>query len=142
MNPVRSKEDRYKWNVDVAYGMADEYGYEVIKHTDTHLSLIHPSKGRFEFWPTTGKGGWFKGKRMYGKAFKIDDIEAFIIKYLNPNQSKQHESDKSRADRYEKVIRHILDLPNPLCHKTHIRWVREAKRLCHDSITPKTGSDE
>lgn len=109
MNPVRSKADILKWNTDVVFGMAEEYGYEVKKHTDTHFSLIHPSKGRLDYWPTTSKGRWFHGTRMYGKAFKIDDIEAYIMRMFNPNATKHIESDKSRADRYEKALRQIAN---------------------------------
>ncbi len=93
MNPVRSKADILKWNTDVVFGMAEEYGYEVRKHTDTHFSLIHPTKGRFDYFPSTGRGGWFNqskthgGKlKQYGKTFQIKDIEVYVIQHFKPEQ--------------------------------------------------------
>lgn len=93
MNPTRSKADIIKWNTDVVFGMAEEYGYTVKKHTDVHFSLFHPTKGRFDYFPSTGRGGWFNqskthgGKlKQYGKTIKIDDIEAYLMEHFNPNK--------------------------------------------------------
>lgn len=130
MNPTRSKADITRWNRDVVLGMAFEYGYEVKQHCDTHMSLIHPTKGRMDFWPTAGKCGWFHGNKMYGKAFKVEDIEAYIMRMFNPNATKHIESDKSRADRYEKALMQISN------------GCATPQRIANIALTPKTESDE
>lgn len=86
MTQERSKADVLKWNTDVVFGMADEYNYEAKQYTTTHLSLIHPIKGRLDYWPTTGRAAWISGIKNRNP-FKIDDIEAYIMEHFNPNKA-------------------------------------------------------
>lgn len=87
MNPPRSKADILKWNTDVIFGMAEEYGYSVKKNTDFHFSLFHPTRGRMDYFPSTGKAGWFHKNKTYGKSFHIKDIEAYLMEHFNPDKT-------------------------------------------------------
>lgn len=76
----KRKADRLKWNTDVLYFAKEDYGFKLVKHTDFHYSLYHPTKGRMDMWPSTGKIAWFQKNKTLGKPVVIDDIEAYLIK--------------------------------------------------------------
>lgn len=81
------KAKRLKWNTDVVMGLSVEYNFKVLKHEEWHLSLIHPKKGRMDFWPTVNKILWWgKKKHATGKATVIKDIEAYLMKHFKPAQ--------------------------------------------------------
>lgn len=84
-----AKAKRLKWNTDVVFGLCEEYGYKVIQHEVWHLSLIHPVKGRMDFWPTVNKILWWgKKKRPTGKATVIKDIEKYLMNHFKPQNDK------------------------------------------------------
>jgi len=78
------KEKRRKWNTDVIDGLSVEYGFKVVKHTEHHFSLYHPTKGRMDYWPSTGKHGWFNKNKVYGKITVVPDIEDYLMKHFKP----------------------------------------------------------
>lgn len=78
------KAKNLKWNTDVVLGYAVEYEFEVKQHSDYHMSLFHPERGRFDYWPSTSKGGWFQNNKMLGKPSRIPDIEAYLMKHFKP----------------------------------------------------------
>lgn len=79
------KAKNLKWNTDVVLGYAVEYDFEVKQHTEYHFSLTHPTLGRFDYWPSTSKGMWFHNiNQKYGRAFHIEDIEAYLMKHFQP----------------------------------------------------------
>jgi predicted NUDIX family NTP pyrophosphohydrolase len=80
----KEKEKRRKWNTDVVDGLSAEYGFNVVKHTEHHFSLYHPTRGRMDYWPSTGKHGWFNKNKVYGKIIVIQDIEAYLIANFKP----------------------------------------------------------
>lgn len=81
----KRKADRLKWNTDVILWAKEEYGFELTQHTEFHFSLFHPTKGRLDIWPSTGKTMWIiKGKTTFAKV--IDDIEAYLVENFNPKE--------------------------------------------------------
>lgn len=68
--------------MEVIFGTAGLYDFEVKKHTEYHYSLFHQSKGRFDYWPSTSKGMWIKNGKQ-GQSFKISNIEEFIEENFN-----------------------------------------------------------
>lgn len=86
---IRLKEQikrlhQLNWNTDVVDGLSVEYGFEVTKHSEVHFSLFHHTRGRMDYWPSTGKAIWFH-KKQTNKSFHIPDIEAYLMKHFNPN---------------------------------------------------------
>lgn len=74
----KRKAEQLKWNTDVLLWAKEEFGFKLTKHTDYHYSLFHPTDGRMDMWPSTGKIMWFKkNKTTFAKV--IDDIEAYLI---------------------------------------------------------------
>lgn len=123
MNPPRSKSDVLKWNTDVIFGMAEEYGYTIKKNTDFHFSLFHPTRGRMDYFPSTGKAGWFHKNKTYGKSFHIKDIEAYLMEHFNQEKT-------GKVDPIADLNKRISDLECRL---------RKLETLYY---TPKTGEDE
>lgn len=82
----KKKANLLKWNTDVLYGMQVEFDnyFEIRKHTDFHYSLIHPKRGRMDFWPSTGKIAWFQKNKTYGKPLVIKDFEAYLMNNFKP----------------------------------------------------------
>lgn len=80
------KEQFRIWNTDVIDGLSVEYGFKVVKHTKHHFSLYHPMRGRMDYWPSTGKHGWFNKNKIYGKITFIPDIEDYLMKHFKPKQ--------------------------------------------------------
>ena len=78
------RKKNLKWNTDVLLWAEVEYGFELKKHTDYHYSLIHPKRGRMDYWPSTNKLGWFNKNKMYGKPIMISDLEAYLMKHFKP----------------------------------------------------------
>lgn len=72
---------RLKWNTDVVMSLAADLEFVVKQHNDVHFSLIHPTDGRMDYWPSTGRACWVKGKRA-AKSFRIPDIESYILKHF------------------------------------------------------------
>jgi hypothetical protein len=84
----RRKAERLKWNTDILRWAEFEYGFEVKMHSEFHYSLIHPTRGRMDLWPSTGKIMWYrKGKTTFAKT--IDDIEAYLIENFKPKNNEQ-----------------------------------------------------
>lgn len=103
MNPIRSKADRLKWNTDVVFGMAEEYGYEVKRHSEFHFSLFHPKRGRMDYWPSTNTLAWFHKNKSYGTPVKINDIEAYLMEHFNQEKT-------GKADPIAELNKRISDL--------------------------------
>jgi hypothetical protein len=83
----QTKSDRLKNNTEILLIRQAEFEFELTTHSEYHYSLYQPgTNNRFDYWPSTGKGGWFdkKTNTMYGKPFFIQDIEAFILKHFKP----------------------------------------------------------
>lgn len=78
-----------KKNTELVLVLAGFHEIEIKQHTDVHISLFHPKKGRFDYWPSTGKGAWIKARRP---AFRISDIEQFILKEFVHKGSKRNNS--------------------------------------------------
>ena len=77
----KRKADRLKWNTDLLHWAEFEYGFKMVKHTEFHYSLYHPTKGRLDVWPSTGKVMWIKNKKTtFAKV--IDDLEAYLIMHF------------------------------------------------------------
>jgi hypothetical protein len=74
-----TKAQRLKWNTDVVFWMCAELDFEVKMHNEFHLSLMHPTRGRMDYWPSTGKAMWIKDN---GKAFHIEDIEQYLREHF------------------------------------------------------------
>lgn len=78
------KEEMRRWNTDVIDGLSIEFDFKVVKHSEYHFSLYHPQRGRCDYWPSTGRMGWFHKGELYGKPLFIPDIEAYLIKHFAP----------------------------------------------------------
>jgi hypothetical protein len=78
-----TKAQRLKWNTDVVFWMCAELDFEVKKNTEFHFSLFHPKRGRMDYWPSTSNALWFQKNKSYGKPFRIDDIEQYLMKHFN-----------------------------------------------------------
>lgn len=79
----KRKADKLKWNTDVLYWAQEEYGFKLTKHTEFHYTLFHPTRGRMDVWPSTGKIMWYhKKKTSFAKI--VDDIEAYLMEHFKP----------------------------------------------------------
>jgi hypothetical protein len=65
-----------KRKTDVVLKSFDINAFEVKKHAEYHYSLIHPTKGRFEYWPSKSRINQIQ-KWKKGKSFLMD-IDEFI----------------------------------------------------------------
>jgi hypothetical protein len=74
-----TKAQRLKWNTEVVLFLAGEFDFEVKTHSEFHLSLMHPKRGRMDYWPSTQKAIWLKEN---GKTFHIEDIEQYLMKHF------------------------------------------------------------
>ena len=84
---ICKKAKALEWNTFVVMGLSVEYDFKVVIHTEFHLSLFHPERGRMDYYPSTSRAGWFnKNNKVYGKSFHIPDIEAFLMKHFKPKQ--------------------------------------------------------
>lgn len=70
----KKKAEQLKWNSEVVLFLAGELDFEVKQHSEHHFSLFHESKGRLDYWPSTGKAMWLKE----GRSFQIPDIEKYL----------------------------------------------------------------
>jgi hypothetical protein len=81
-----TKSQRLKWNTDVVGWLSAELNFEVVTHNEFHLSLMHPKRGRLDYWPTTQKAIWVKEN---GKTFHIEDIEQYLLKHFKIIQNQK-----------------------------------------------------
>lgn len=75
----KTKAVNRKTNSEIILFYAGFYQFQVIQHTESHMSIIHPAKGRMDYWPSTNKALWMN-KTKPNKPFVIKDIEQFILK--------------------------------------------------------------
>lgn len=68
-----------KWNTDVVYWHAVEFGFNVRQCNEYHLQLFHPILGLMNYWPSTGRAQW-----RDCKTFVIRDIEHYLNNYFRP----------------------------------------------------------
>lgn len=78
------RKKNLKWNTDVLLWAEVEYGFKVVKHTEYHYSLYHPTKGRVDYYPSTCKKQNFKNGKPIGKPVILKDIEAYLMKHFKP----------------------------------------------------------
>lgn len=76
LNEQIERAKKQKLNVDIVLVMATELLFEVKFNTPHHISLFHPTRGRLDYYPSTGKGIWLKQSKH---TFIIKDIESYLI---------------------------------------------------------------
>lgn len=82
MRPI--KEKALKDNTALLILHCEINDFKFKQHSEFHISIYHPERGRFDYWPSTGKGGWFdkKSNKMYGRPSYINDIEDYLNKHF------------------------------------------------------------
>jgi hypothetical protein len=73
-----TKAELLKWNTAIVVFEAGFIGFGVRQNSEHHLSLFHPTKGRLDYWPSTGKAMWMSDRFRHNSTFHIPDIEKYL----------------------------------------------------------------